>query len=688
MTKLEFAENGLHAQFIVDDYNHLQLFNLSDVHQDIPDGVSTEMDIHAAVEAETAGARILRNRHVFNLCPTELCYDSHTDTRNAAGRLLTFVLKNEQLTVRQCYQFYTGTKVVRSYAEVENTGTQAAELTYVSSFCYAGFGGIHGRHPYDQLTLYIPHNSWCEELNWRSQTLRDIGLSEKDGGVNRTLFCISSRGCWSTKDYMPMGLLQDAVSGETCLWQIESNAGWQWEFGTYGRRLYFRASGPDDLNHQWRKVLQPGKSFRTVAVAFTLLTGSISDAVREMTAYRRQMLPAGVIDRRQPVIFNDYMDCLNAAPSTEKELPLIDRAAALGAEIYCMDAGWFTDGHWWPSVGEWQICEERFDGRIDEVFARIREKGMIPGIWLEPEVMGVDCPLVPEFSDCFYTYLGRPIICNGRYQLDFRKEKVRRHLDQVVDYLIDRLGVGYFKFDYNIDPLYGTETDADSVGDGLVQCARAYLQWIDSVRTRHPGLLIENCSSGGMRMDYATLQHFPLQSISDAAFYNEFAHMGAMVVTAALPEQAGIWTVARPEYAPNEVAFAAVNGLLNRLYFGGRIDRLTEEQFVLLQAAVDCYKGLRDELLTMHPWLPCGLCHLEDDSMVGGRISPDGHTAYLSVAHMRGDGAIDIPLPETLRDAAVTVLYPENGAQTAVAGGCLQVALPAKSAVLLKLSHR
>ena len=131
-----------------------------------------------------------------------------------------------------------------------------------------------------------------------------------------------------------------------------------------------------------------------------------------------------------------------------------------------------------------------------------------------------------------------------------------------------------------------------------------------------------------------------------------------------------------------------MNGLLNRLYLSGRIDQLTEEQLALLQAAVDCYKGLRDELLTMHPWLPCGLCHAEDDSMVGGRISPDGHTAYLSVAHMQGDEAIDIPLQETLRDAAVTVLYPENGAQTAVAGGRLRVTLPAKSAVLLKLSRQ
>ena len=74
--------------------------------------------------------------------------------------------------------------------------------------------------------------------------------------------------------------------------------------------------------------------------------------------------------------------------------------------------------------------------------------------------------------------------------------------------------------------------------------------------------------------------------------------------------------------------------------------------------------------------------------MVGGRIHPDGRTAYLSIACLHGDGSIALPLQDTLGSAAVTVLYPENGAQASIADGRLQVTLPVKSAVLLKLSSQ
>ena len=69
MTKLEFAENGLHAQFIVDDRGRLYLLNLSDSRRDIPDDLRMESDIAATTEVETAGARIRGNRHIFNQCP-------------------------------------------------------------------------------------------------------------------------------------------------------------------------------------------------------------------------------------------------------------------------------------------------------------------------------------------------------------------------------------------------------------------------------------------------------------------------------------------------------------------------------------------------------------------------------------------------------------------------------------------
>lgn len=45
----------------------------------------------------------------------------------------------------------------------------------------------------------------------------------------------------------------------------------------------------------------------------------------------------------------------------------------------------------------------------------------------------------------------------------------------------------------------------------------------------HPNLIIENCASGGMRMDYKTLSHFSVQSTSDATDYKPTAAIAANV---------------------------------------------------------------------------------------------------------------------------------------------------------------
>ena len=62
------------------------------------------------------------------------------------------------------------------------------------------------------------------------------------------------------------------------------------------------------------------------------------------------------------MIYNDYMNTLFGDPRIEKELPLIEGAASVGADVFCIDAGWYdsTDGGWWDMVGEWQASTNRF----------------------------------------------------------------------------------------------------------------------------------------------------------------------------------------------------------------------------------------------------------------------------------------------------------------------------------------
>ena len=168
---------------------------------------------------------------------------------------------------------------------------------------------------------------------------------------------------------------------------------------------------------------------------------------------------------------------------------------------------------------------------------------MVPGIWLEPEVMGVNCPLVEEFRDCFFMRHGRPVITRGRYQLDFRHPKVIAHLNGVVDRLTRDYGIGYFKFDYNIEPGVGTETGADSFGDGLLSHNRAFLDWIDSLYARHPGLQIENCASGGMRMHLANCKEFDSFWHSDCQSAHEGMRLFKDAVLRLPPQVFDRWTV-------------------------------------------------------------------------------------------------------------------------------------------------
>src|SRR5690606_10775866 len=145
-----------------------------------------------------------------------------------------------------------------------------------------------------------------------------------------------------------------------------------------------------------------------------------------------------------------------------------------------------------------------------------RDRGMVPGLWLEPESLGVRSPAVHELpDDAFFQRDGARVIESGRYQLDFRHPAVIERLTAVVDRLVADYGVGYLKFDYNVDVTQGTDAAADSPGDGQLAHGRAYLAWVASILDRHPGLVIENCSAGGQRMDYAMLALHSIQSTSD-----------------------------------------------------------------------------------------------------------------------------------------------------------------------------
>lgn len=113
-------------------------------------------------------------------------------------------------------------------------------------------------------------------------------------------------------------------------------------------------------------------------------------------------------------------------------------------------AGWYAEGDWWSTVGAWQPSTTRFPNGFGEVIDRIHQRGMVPGLWLEPEVVGVDSPLARELpDDAFITRRGIRVAEHGRHLLDLRSTAARKHLDDTVDRLVSEYGIGFFKLDNN-----------------------------------------------------------------------------------------------------------------------------------------------------------------------------------------------------------------------------------------------
>lgn len=482
-----------------------------------------------------------------------------------------------------------------------------------------------------------------------------------------------------------MGCVVNTETENSLMWQIENNGSWQWEISDIADKLYLKISGQNENeNHCW-KNLKPNETFQTVPVGIAVAKGGFEQALAEMTKYRRRIVRRNSADSFLPVIFNDYMNCLNADPTTEKLLPVIDAAAKVGAEYFCIDAGWYADGTWWDTVGEWQPCDWRFPNGIEEVLNYIKSKNMIPGMWLEIEVMGINSPIVDGFDDdCYFMRHGKKVIDHGRYQLDFRNNKVRDYATSVIDRLVNEYGVEYIKMDYNIDGGIGTEVNADSFGDGLLGHNRAYLKWVMSIMDKYPSPIIENCNSGGLKMDYAMLAVHSIQSITDQTNYIKMAPIAAAAATAVLPEQAAVWSYPLANADENEVVFNMVNAMLSRIHLSGKIMELPDKQFALVQEGVELYKQIRKDITDFIPFYPLGLPKFNDDWVCVG-YTAQGEKSYLAIWRIDGDEEIEIPLSFSAN--SVKCIYPNNNnCNIAVKGNKINVEIPQKtSAVILNI---
>lgn len=599
--------------------------------------------------------------------------------RIVAGKQITFKYRDKATGLQVVVTWKCAGKgaVLHADVTVTNRGSEPVTIDHISPV-FPGLCSMESGDWVKNMHIHFARNVWNAEAQWYDRLICEEGMNAQYlGGDSSSFFRLESLGSFSAGRHLPMVILEDRGAGKSCYCEIRYSGSWSMEVGGRRNRFYILPSGPTKTDGQFWQTLAPGESLSAVPVAFGVTNGGFNEAIAELTKYRRADLrPTCKADSKLPVIFDDYMNCLLGDPTEEKELPMIKAAARAGAEYYMLDAGWSAGlrENWWIAVGEWRESPDRYPSGLAFIMDTIRAHGMIPGIWVEIEVMGVDCPMADKLPDDWFVQRGgERVIAASRYFLDYANPAVRKHCHGIIDRLVADYGIGYLKIDYNINHREGNETgrsatgelcDYESPGAGQLAHIAGLYQWLDELRIKHPHMLVENCGSGGGRMDYGVLEHVHLQSTTDQVHYLRMPSITTGSLAAGVPEQMLQWSYPKQDSSPENVAFCTMFGMLSRFDLAGQMDKLDKRGMRLVQEGISLYKTYRRDIPKMVPFYPVGttLIHDSEGFVVAG-LKKENHTlAYIVVYRLDGkDSELEIPLEGfDMKDMRAAILYPSE----------------------------
>lgn len=559
----------------------------------------------------------------------------------------------------------------------ENTNEKTAFLETAATFFVEDISGGVLERPTD-FNIYTCKNYWQGEGQWRSQHIDELGIYKTSDHICFSHFLLSSQGSWSTGEHYPLMIIEDTVNGES--WFFELEGGFQWLFELAVKNGSFCVMGTQAaiLNGDFTKTLQKGESFTTPRGFFGYAAGGFEAAVRKLTDVKRRLSLRKPSGSGAPLVFNDYMNCLWAMPSAEKLIPLIDAAAAVGCEIFCMDDGWLD------FKGDWNINDKLYGKYgLKGIIDYIRSRGMQAGIWLEIESAAIGSEFAAN-AENLLSRNGIPI-GTGCKMVDFRKEETKKHIRNVIDMLYS-MGIRYIKNDYNMSTVIGIDGES-SPCENLIAHSNAFYSFINGVYRDYPDLIIENCGSGAMRSDNGTLGHFDLQSTSDQEIYTRYPSIAAGSAACMPPEKAGIWAYPYPmlyndrlkpadavfngeyikEFSDGEqTAFNMVTSLCGVMYLSGRIEYADALNRRLIADGAALFKKHRAYMAEAYPFWPLGLKGLNDRTWNAlGFLCKKSNIAMLAVWKIgAAENECEIDLSKRLRKGfEISDCYHADGMQ-------------------------
>ena len=491
--------------------------------------------------------------------------------------------------IRHKLCWYRNEKGFEVSTEFYNNSDTQLKIEYITSASLDGLSPYLDNEGSKKLKFHRFKAGWSMEGLHQENTLCELGL-ERAWNTSAESLKLGAVGTRAVREYHPYGAVEDTENN--IIWGIylAHNASWQMELTRVLDGVSLSIGIADSIAGHWSKKVLPGESFTTPTAMVSVSEGGIAELSNRLLSMRhRAIYQYG--EEGMPIIYNDYVATWGH-PTEKSMLDVADVLQKGKVKYLVMDAGWYKPT---SQVGDWIVSPSAFPNGMKEYCKKVRGKGFVPGIWFEFECAQAPArAFSPEFDELKLKKNGRVIVgevINGRLLnfFDFRNEKAVEYLyEKVIKFLKDN-GFGYIKVDYNASPGVGVDGE-ESIGENLRQHMCAVRNFFIKMKEEIPDLIIENCSSGGCRLEPSMMDITAMSSASDTHEGYDCAVVAANLHYLTPPRQNQIWCTLKPEYTKERFMFTISEGFLGRLCWSGHITQLSQNQLDEVFKAEEFYE--------------------------------------------------------------------------------------------------
>lgn len=496
------------------------------------------------------------------------------------------------------------TPVFTSWVSVRNAGKNPVTLEMLTSFSLGGLTPYAADDAPGRLVAHRFRSAWSAEGRIESRSLEDLHLERSWIGHSHLSERFGQIGSMPVRGFFPFVALED--SGAGVVWGARLACPGSWQMEIFRKDDFVALSGGQadrEFGH-WFKTLQPGDVFETPSAALACLKGDTNQLAQRLTLAQEPALAnLPEVENDLPIVINEW--CISwGNPTEENLLALAKRLQGTPAKYLVIDAGWYqVEGTDWSNGhGDWEPSPRLFQKGLAATARAIRDCGLIPGLWFEMETVGM-CSASANRNDALLHRDGSIVQAGSRRFWDFRNPFTFDYLTEKVIQLLRDNGFGYLKVDYNETIGLGVD-GAESPGEGLRQHLEGVQAFFRKLREEIPELVIENCSSGGHRLEPSMMALSAMGSFSDAHETREIPIIAASVQRLILPRQSQVWGVLRGGDSPQRLAYSLAATFLGRMCLSGEVHDLSPSQWALTVSAMEFYRRvflvIRDGISTFH----------------------------------------------------------------------------------------